>query len=61
MSTTMFILSSAVNGIITSINIMNTRAATATARCAADYDALLSALAHARARVLREYRARSRA
>ena len=40
---------------------MNTRAATATARCAADYDALLSALAHARARVLREYRARSRA
>ena len=54
-------LSSAVDDIIALINTMNTRAAAATTRCAADYDALLSALAHARARVLREYRARSRA
>ena len=40
---------------------MNTQAVIATVRYAADYDALLSALAHARARVLPEYRARSRA
>ena len=39
---------------------MNTRVVIATVRCAADYDALLSALLHACARVLREYRARSR-
>ena len=61
MSCTMLTLLSAVDDIITSIITMNTRATTATARCAADYDALLSALAHARARVLRENRARSRA
>ena len=40
---------------------MNTRVVIAPARCAADYDALLSALAHARARVLQKYRARARA
>ncbi len=39
---------------------MNTRVVTATAQCAADYDALLSALAHTRARMLREFLARSR-
>ena len=61
MSSTMLTLSNTVDDMIASINKMNTRAATATARCAADYDALLSALAHARASVLREYRARSRA
>ena len=61
MSSALLTLSSAVDDTITSINTMNTRAVTATGRCAADYDALLSALAHARARVLREYRARSRA
>ena len=59
MSSTMRMLSSAVDDIIISLNSMSTRAATATDRCSADYDALLSALAHARARVLREYRARS--
>ncbi len=40
---------------------MNTRVVIAPARCATDYVALLSALAHARACVLCEYRARSRA
>ena len=39
---------------------MNTRSATATARCAADYDALLAALAHAHARVQSVSLARSR-
>ena len=34
---------------------MNTRAFIATARCAADYNALLYVLVHARARVFREY------
>ena len=38
---------------------MNTRAATATARCAAEYDELLSVLVHARASVLLENRTRS--
>jgi DNA-binding beta-propeller fold protein YncE len=61
MSNTMLTLSSAVDEIITLINTMNMRAVAATAQCAADYDALLSALAHARARVLRDYRVRSRA
>jgi hypothetical protein len=61
MSTDLVALQTLIDAIITSINTMNTRTTTATARCAADYDALLSALAHARARVLREYRARSRA
>ena len=61
MSNTILTLSSAIDDIITSINTMNTRAITATTRCAADYDALLSALAHARALVLHEYRARSHA
>ena len=61
MSSVMLALSSVVDDIITSINTMNTRATTATVRCVADNDALLSALTHARARVLREYRARSRA
>ena len=40
---------------------MITRAVIATARCTANYDALVSALAHARARVIYKYRARSRA
>ncbi len=40
---------------------MNTRVVIATARCAAAFDALLSVLTHARARVFREYRTRSRA
>ncbi len=40
---------------------MNTWVVIATVRCAADYDALLPALVHARARVLCEYRARSHA
>ena len=57
----MLAFSSFADDIITSINTLNTRATAATARFAADYDALLSALAHARARLLREYRARSRA
>ena len=61
MSSSILMLSNAVDNIITSINKMNTRDTAATSRCAADYDALLSALAHARARVLREYLARSRA
>ncbi len=61
LSSTMLTLSTAADDIITSINTMNTRAATAAVRCAADYDALMSALAHAHARVLHEYRARSRA
>ena len=42
-----------IDGIMGSINAINTRAVTATARCAADYDLLLTALAHAHARVLR--------
>ena len=61
MSSTVLMLSNAVDDIITSINSMNTRAVTAISRCTADNDALLSALVHARARVLREYCARSRA
>ena len=49
------------DAIIISINSMNMRAAAATARCAAEYNALLSALAQVRTRVLRDSRARSRA
>jgi hypothetical protein len=40
---------------------MNTRVVIATARCAADYSVIMSALTHARARGLCKYRARSRA
>ena len=39
---------------------MYTRVVIATVRCAADYATQLSALAHSHARVLREYRTRSR-
>ena len=61
MSCTVLTVSNAVDDIITSINNMNTRSATATARCAADYDAPMPALEHTHLRVLREYRAQSRA
>ncbi len=40
---------------------MNTRATTATARCAADYNALMSVIAHDCTHMLCEYCARSRA
>ncbi len=40
---------------------MNTRVDIGAVQGAADYDALLFALVHARACVLREYRSRSRA
>ena len=61
MSITMLILSSAVDDIIAFINKMNARSVTATARCAVDYDTLLSTLANIRACVLRKSRACSRA
>ena len=54
-------LQTRIDAIIISITSMNMRAAAATSCCAAAYDALLSAVAHRCARVLRDSRARSRA